>query len=210
VGTLLAADPFGGVALVIVTVEREAVTVRTKWDAMLIITTRETGEGQIIAILVAQADGTDRFEFRVNELEDFIHALPGIAEELADLKIREASAQGSKPGDGEQVIIDIGRDTGRSHRPEQEEPVIDDVEGFGLVTVMMFAAWGSRPLCLCSACAGLVRTASRLVGASVENVGSLGVTGRCIAAVFAAGLGVAGATFFALGVGRARSRQAWL
>lgn len=148
VGTFLTADPFGGLALVIMAVEGESVTELAKRDALLVIAAGEAGEGQVIAVVMTQADGADGLEFGVNEYENLIEALPGIAEKLTDLEGGEAGAQRFEAGNGQQMIIDVGRSAGSSQGPEQEETVIDDVECFGLVAKVMLAAGCSRLLCL--------------------------------------------------------------
>jgi hypothetical protein len=38
------------------------------------------------------------------------------------------------------MIVAVGRCAGTSERPEESEPVINDVEGFGLVSEMMLSA----------------------------------------------------------------------
>ena len=39
------------------------------------------------------------------------------------------------------MVITIGWRAGTRQRPDQEEPIINDVEGFGLVAEVMFPAW---------------------------------------------------------------------
>ena len=73
--------------------------------------------------------------------------------------------------DGRQVVVAIGRWKGAGEGPETKEPVVDDVEGLGLVAKVMFAprlrrGIGVRVLLL-SMCG--------LIGAAVVDVGGLRV-----------------------------------
>ncbi len=96
--------------------------------------------------------------------QDLIKTFPGITEELTDLEGGKALAQILQTGDGQQMIIAIGWSAGTGQRPDQEEPVVDDVEGFGLVSEVMFAAWDAGFLVFL----GCIRTGfARLVGAAV-------------------------------------------
>ena len=62
-----------------------------------------------------------------------------IAEQFADLQGREAQAERLEAGEGQQMIIDVSRSTRTAERPEKEQAIIHDVEGFGFVAVMVFA-----------------------------------------------------------------------
>ena len=73
-------------------------------------------------------------------LKDFIEALSRIPEELTDLEGGETFAQILQARNGQQVIIPVGRSAGTCQWPDQEEPVVDDVEGFGLVAEVLFSA----------------------------------------------------------------------
>jgi hypothetical protein len=46
-------DPFGGVALIIVTIAGQAITMRTERDTVVIVATLEASERELIAIGVA-------------------------------------------------------------------------------------------------------------------------------------------------------------
>ena len=56
-------------------------------------------------------------------------------------------------GEGQEVVIDIGGGAGAGERPEEEEAVIDQIEGFGLVAEAVFAmraggGWVAEPVVL--------------------------------------------------------------
>ena len=57
VAAFLAADPFGGMVLVIMTIGEEAVAQRAEGIAVLVIAALDTGERLVIAIHVQQTDG---------------------------------------------------------------------------------------------------------------------------------------------------------
>jgi hypothetical protein len=48
-------------------------------------------------------------------------------------------AQILKTWDGEQIIVAISRSAGTGERPEESEPIIDNIEGFGFVSEMMLS-----------------------------------------------------------------------
>ena len=82
--TLLAADPFSGLALVIVAIGREAIAERAEGIAMFVIPALEAGEGQIVAIGVAEADGTHGTQVLVDIAQDVVEAFPGVAQNFAN------------------------------------------------------------------------------------------------------------------------------
>ena len=57
VSALLAADPFGGGMLVVVTVRRKTITQRAEGIAVLVIATFEQGDGELVAFVMADTDG---------------------------------------------------------------------------------------------------------------------------------------------------------
>jgi len=140
VKAFLAADPLGRLAVVIVAIGSEAVTMRTEGVPGIIIATRQTSEGVRIDFVGAWSDGAQGVQIGKNEGEDLIKAFPGIGQDLADLEIREAAAQGFEAWNSEEMIVEIGRRAGTGQGPEEGEAIIDDIEGFGFVTEMMFAA----------------------------------------------------------------------
>ena len=124
-------------------------------------------------------------------LKDFIETLPRIPEEFTDLEGGESFAQSLQTGNGQQVIIAVGRSAGTCQRPDQEEPVVDDVEGFGLVAEVMFPARAGGGF----VCFGSIGTdpAVRLVGAAVVNISSLWVTPGCETTMIQTGRCITGA-----------------
>jgi hypothetical protein len=135
--------------------------------------------------------------------QDFFVAFARIPQQLADLQIRETAAQVFQTRDGQQVIVDIGRRAGADERPKQEQAIVDQVEGFGLVAVMVFALGLGRLLGLWTARFGRIRVRARAVGAGVVNVSCLWVAGSGKAAVLSTGVRVAGTAFLARFPGRA-------
>ena len=136
---LLAADPLGLVALVVMAIAVQAEAMGTEGGAVFVEAALETGEGVIISLGMAQLDGTESIEVMVDKGEDLIEAFTGIAKDFVDGEVWEALEQLLEAGDGEQVVVAVGGGKGAGQGPEGEETVIDDVEGFGLVAEMMYA-----------------------------------------------------------------------
>ena len=127
-------------------------------------------------------------------LKDFIEPLTRIPEELTDLEGGETFAQILQSGDGQQVIIAVSRSAGTRQRPDQEEPVVDDVEGFGLVAEVMFPARQGGFL----VSFGCIRIGSAgLIGAGVIDIGSERITPGREPAIILAVRCVTGAALFA-------------
>jgi len=93
VGALAAADPLGGMTGEIVAVGGKAIAVGAERGAILVVATLQAGEGLIIVLGLAQANGAQGMQVGVDVLEDVIRAFGGIAEVLADLEAGEAGAQ---------------------------------------------------------------------------------------------------------------------
>ena len=84
-------------------------------------------------------------QVRVDVGEDALMPFPGVAEHFADGEIGEAQVQVLEAWDGQQVVVAVGGGERAGDRPEGEETVIHDVEGFGFVAEVMLAVW-SRAL----------------------------------------------------------------
>ena len=138
VQALLMAEPFGGVALVIMAIAGQAVSKRAKRGTMCIVIAFETGEWSVIALVVTEADGAGSLEIIVYVPQDIIIAFTGVAEDLTDLEGGEIETQRIKTGDGQEMIVAIGRGERAGEGPEHGEAIVDDIEGFGFVTEMMF------------------------------------------------------------------------
>lgn len=141
-GAFETTNPFGGVTLIIMSIAGESVAMRTVRDSVAIIPALETGERQIISISMAQTDRTQGLKIIMHKPKNFIEAFPSIAKQFTDLERWETLAQILQTGDGEQMVVVIGRGAGTRQRPDQEETVVDDVEGFGFVSEVMFSARG--------------------------------------------------------------------
>jgi hypothetical protein len=133
VGAFETADPFGGMALVVMAIAGQVVAVWAKRGSVLVIATLQTGERVIIAFGVAQTNGAQGLQILVDKLQDLIVAFACIAQQFANLEARKALVQISEAGEGQQVIVAVGWGGGTGQWPDQEEPVIDDIEGFGFV-----------------------------------------------------------------------------
>jgi len=73
---------------------------------------------------------------------DVVHAFAGISQYLPDGQAGETPPEALQAGDGLLVSIGVGGDEGGGQGPEDGEVVVDDVEGIGLVSEVMFAAGG--------------------------------------------------------------------
>jgi len=132
-------------------------------------------------------------EVIVDKLQDFFEAFTRIAKQLANFQGREAFEQVLEARNGEQIIVAVGRGEGASERPEQRKAVIQDVEGFGFVAKVVFAARNGGWLVLArfwgiGICAGLV-------GRGIINIGGLRVAPGCKTTMFKTGRRVASAAF---------------
>lgn len=119
VSAFLSANPFGGLALVVVAIGRKAVAMWAERIAEGVVAALETGKGIIIRIMVADANGTQGMQIRVSKGQDIVKTFTGIAEEFADLEIGKAFAHVVQARDGEQVVTDIGGRTRASNWPKQ-------------------------------------------------------------------------------------------
>ncbi len=173
-GARLAANPFGLVALVVVAVAVQAVAMGTERGAVFIEAAPQTGERIIIPGVMAQLDGAQGFEILVDEGQDLRIAFSSIAQHFADGERGETLQQLLETGDGQQVVVAVGRGERTAQRPEGQQAIIDDIEGLGFVAEMMFAT-GLR---------GGAGAASRLVGTGVIDIGGLRVaSGHQVAVV---------------------------
>jgi hypothetical protein len=101
VGALVAAQPLGGLAMIIVTVAGEAITERAKRIAKRVIAAFDTSKRQVITVMVAQANSAQCMQFVVNKGEYLVMAFSGIAQEFTDRESGEAAAQDVETRDGE-------------------------------------------------------------------------------------------------------------
>ncbi len=79
----------------------------------------------------------------IDKLEDLIKTFTGIAEQFTDLESGETFLQILKTRDGQQMVVAVGGRAGTGECPEESEPIINDVEGFGFVSEMMLSARSS-------------------------------------------------------------------
>lgn len=187
-------DPFGGVTLIIMTIAGHAIAVRTKRNTVLIKAALQASEREVISIGVTDPNRAQGMEILMHIFKDLIKPLPRIPEEFTDLERWESFAQILQPRDGQQVIIAVGRSAGTRQRPDQGEPIVDDVEGFGLVSEVMFSARSGGFLVFFG---GIRIGSARLVAAGVIHIGRERITpgrettmilaGRCVTrtAIFA-------------------------
>jgi hypothetical protein len=67
-----------------VAIGREAIAERAEGIAVFVITALEAGEGQIVAIGVAEADGTHGTQVLVDIAQNVVEAFPGITQNFAN------------------------------------------------------------------------------------------------------------------------------
>jgi hypothetical protein len=75
----------------------------------------------------------------IDKLQYLIKTFTRIAEQFTDLESGKTLAQIFETWDGQQIIVAISRSTGTGERPEESEPIVNDVEGFGFVSEMMLS-----------------------------------------------------------------------
>lgn len=139
VHTFLATNPFGTLALVIMSVAGEAISMRAELDPVLVKATLEAGVRLIISIGVTDPNSAQSMKIMIDKLQNFFMTFARITKQLANFERGETLVQILKTRNGEQVVIAIGWSTWTGERPEESEPVIDDVEGFGFVSEMMLS-----------------------------------------------------------------------
>ena len=86
VNAFLPANPFGGLALVIVAIAGKPVTVRAEGNAVFVEAALETSEGLVVSLGMADADGAQGPEVLVDEFQDFIVPFTRVTEQLTDLE----------------------------------------------------------------------------------------------------------------------------
>ena len=94
-------DPFGGMALIIMTIAGKSIAVRTKWNTVLIIAALEAGEREVIPIGVTDPNRAQRLKIIMHILKDLIKTFTCITKEFTDLEGGETLAQSLQAWDGE-------------------------------------------------------------------------------------------------------------
>ena len=90
VDTFLAADPFGGLALVVVAVGGETVAVWAEQDAVLVEAAFQASKGIIVIPGMKRADGAQGVEFVVDKFQDFGVTFASVAEQFTDVQVGKA------------------------------------------------------------------------------------------------------------------------
>jgi hypothetical protein len=129
----------------------------------------QTSERIVIGGVMVQLDRAQGFEFLMDEGQDLRIAFPGIGQHFADDQIGEPLQQLLETGNGQQMVIAVGRFAGTAQRPEGEQAIIDDIESLGFVAEMMLASGFGGWIVLLAAFG--IGTASGLVAASVIDIG---------------------------------------
>jgi len=88
----LAADPLAIAALVVVAVEVEAVARGAEWVAGTIVAALQAGERVFINNVMTELDGAQRLQVVVDEEENVVEALTGIAEHLSNSQVGKTAA----------------------------------------------------------------------------------------------------------------------
>ena len=201
VSAFQAADPFGDVASVVVTVAGQSVAVRAKRDTFAIEAAFEAGERIVITLVVPQGDGAQGMQVLMDVTQHIFDAFTSIAQDFANLESRKAAAQCVETRDGQQVVIDIGRGKRPGKRPDRRQAVIDDIEGFGFVAKVVFAGRGFG----LSRISGGIGGVPGLVGARVIDISCIGITRGGKTAVLPASIGIAKTACFASFTGWTRT-----
>jgi hypothetical protein len=128
----LTADPLAVAPPVVVTVEVEAIAVGTKRVASGIVAALQAGEGVFIGGVMTELDGAQCSQVVVDEEQNLVEALSGIADEFADSEVGETSAQIVEARDGLEMIVPVGGDEGAGDGPQGKEPIVDDIEALYL------------------------------------------------------------------------------
>ena len=185
----MAAGPFAVPALVIVAVEIEAVAMQTQGYALGIVTALQTGERVFILGVAPGNNGTQRLQVVVDEAQDVVKTLTGIANDLANVEVRETTLDVLKAGDGLQVVIAIGRDERARHGPIGGETVIHEVEAFRLVAKVVLAPTAAGFVARASG-EGSIGGRSGLVGTSVVDISGFKVAESDETAMMSTSVGI--------------------
>ena len=86
-------DPFGGMALIIMTIAGKSIAVRTKWNTVVIIAALEAGEREVIPIGVTDPNRAQRLQIIMHIFKDLIKTFTCITKEFTDLEGGETQAQ---------------------------------------------------------------------------------------------------------------------
>jgi len=169
----LTTQPFAGLTGVIVTVESQTVAMRTEWIAGGVIAAFETGKQVLVAGVVADLDRAQGVEVVVDKVQNVVKPFTGIGNHFADHQTREATLNVLAAGNGQQMVIAVGRTERAGKRPKGKETVVDDIERLGLVAKVVLAP----PKLGCAVVTVCVRRAGRLIGTRIVDIRRLGVTG---------------------------------
>lgn len=132
--------PLAVLAPIVVSVERQAVAMRTEWISLLVIATLQASQRVLVAGVVPDLDRAQGVERVVDKEQDLIIAFTGIANHLCDLEAWEATTKVLEAWDSQQMVIAVGSDKRARKRPEGEEAVVDDVKGLVFVAEMVLAS----------------------------------------------------------------------
>lgn len=196
----LATDPLAVTPPVVVTVEVEAIAEGTEGIAGSIIAALQASEGVLVSGVVAELDGAQGLEIIVDKEKDMIETLPGIADHFANSEIGKSVEQVAQARDGLKMVVAVGGDKRAGDGPKDEDAVVDDVEGLRLVAKVVL----STPGFVAVGVARWQRVWRReLIGAGVEDVGSIRISRSNEATVVRTSLGVTVAFFLTCFLGSA-------
>lgn len=108
----LAADPLAVAALVVVAVEVEAVAGGTEGVSGAIVAALQASERIFINNVMTELDSAQRLQVIVDEEENIVKALTGIAEYLTYSQIGKTAEQIVEARDGLQMVVAVGGDEG--------------------------------------------------------------------------------------------------
>jgi len=136
----LAAEPLAIAAGIIVTIEGQTIAEGAHRAAIFIVAAFETSQRVFVGGVLAQVNGAQSLEVVVDKEENLVIAFPGIADDFADVEVRQTLLDSLEAGFGLEMVVTIGGDEGAGDGPVGKQAIVDDVEGFGLVAKVMLAA----------------------------------------------------------------------
>ncbi len=122
-GAWLAANPFGALVRVVVAIAMQPVAMRTERGAVFIEAAPQTGERILIPRVMAQLDGAQGFEVLVDEGQDLRIAFACVPQHFADDESGETLQQLLETGNGQQMVVAVGRCERTAQRPEGQQAI---------------------------------------------------------------------------------------
>ncbi len=151
--------------LIVMVIAEETVADGTQTGTALVVATLQAGQGLVVPLGMPEADGAQGMQILVNISEHTLMPFPGVAKGFTDRGNRETQSQVLETWDRQQVVVAVGSAERAADRPEGEEAVVHNVEGFGLVSEVVLSTRGGNLFCIL----GCIRIGTGLVGAGVVD-----------------------------------------